>query len=481
MKKKFKLTIFAAGVLFVSGLALTNASVQTAHAKSFKSPVIKIAGNKNYAIYHRVSKNGPSGKFTSTKYFKYGIIQSKKYQSTKKGNFWDIYVDGRHVGWVSQNFFARNEISVAKEINVVANPYYKFKTKDAINYATDSQGTAVSNSKVKVSKSYITDKPATVEYSYGKAKKSVQVNTYDASAQPELDQAKGPKVAKSWSGKNRATTIKSRTYKSNGLTLNSKFFQPITMSLGNAVGSTPEGTSYRSGIFASTRQKSHSQYGRVVTFNLNHIKSKTAASNLNNLSWGTFKSYASNIKVTPSFKVGHGQSIGQSANYIYVMANDNKYKRDKGPAAEEIFQIRKSDMKINKVWTFKISDPENTTRYIHNACFVGDDTMYALYHNGFGWYEIYKLSLQGNKWVPKEVASTSGNLAKGGPVQGFTYGGGHFYVAFNDVIQKLNSNGSANKTYKFNLHRETEGLSYSGGRLYIQFICPRELAVGTPK
>ena len=35
-------------------------------------------------------------------------------------------------------------------------------------------------------------------------------------------------------------------------------------------------------------------------------------------------------------------------------------------------QIRKSDMQINKIWTIRVAE----NRYIHNATFVGDNTMY---------------------------------------------------------------------------------------------------------
>lgn len=96
------MTFVASAALVGSFLAMNQG--KSVDAKSYSKAVTKIAGNGNYAIYHNVSSKGPSGKFTSTKYFKHGQIQSKKYVSTKKGNFWNIIVDGRNVGWVSQNF-----------------------------------------------------------------------------------------------------------------------------------------------------------------------------------------------------------------------------------------------------------------------------------------------------------------------------------------------------------------------------------------
>lgn len=110
MKKTFKGVIITSALL--ASLFVGATQTHQVSAKSFGKAVTKIAGNGNYAIYHNVSKGGPSGKFTSTKYFKHGQIQSKEYVSTKKGNFWNIIVDGREVGWVSEKFFARNQIEV---------------------------------------------------------------------------------------------------------------------------------------------------------------------------------------------------------------------------------------------------------------------------------------------------------------------------------------------------------------------------------
>lgn len=82
MKKSFKITAALSAIL-ASGILAVNATQNHVEAKSYSKAVTKIAGTKNYAIYHRVSSKGPSGKFTSTKYFKHGQIQSKQYVSTK--------------------------------------------------------------------------------------------------------------------------------------------------------------------------------------------------------------------------------------------------------------------------------------------------------------------------------------------------------------------------------------------------------------
>lgn len=492
IKKKVTCAL-AVSALFCSSAILFNSTHVS--AKSYSKAVTKIAGNGNYAIYHRVSKNGPSGKFTSTKYFKHGQIQSKQYVSTKKGNFWNIIVDGRNVGWVSQNFFARNQISVAKEVSLVKNSDYSFPTKDAINYVTDSQGTAVNPDKVKVSQSGVSTKSATVKYSYGKAKASVDITVHDGEeAYGDKTPQKGFKTVSTWNGGskgssrnwNRAHGYRSETrgnvFKSNGLTLRTRLFQPRFVSLGygqsgdkmGQVGVIPEGITVNNGIFTTSMfTNSSADHGHLVSYNLNAIKSKTAAQNLTTMSWGSFKSYAKNIKVSPYIKLGHGQSLGSSSSYIYVMANDNNYNN--GPKSEEIFQIRKSDMKINKIWTFRIA----SNRYIHNATFVGDGTMYALFHNGgYNNYEYWKLTLDGDTWKAKEVGATQGGFVSNSPVQGFAYGNGRFFIGFNDHIFQVSEHGAAQKHYRFNTRREIEGLSATGSKLYVQFAQRAELTAG---
>lgn len=497
MKRKKFIAVIAASVALTASATFLGSSQSPVLAKSLKSTVVKVAGNKNYVIYHRVSSKGPSGKFTSTKYFRHGYIQSKKYVNTKKGTYWDIYVDGRHIGWVNQNFFARNTISVAKSIDLVSNPDYSFPTRDAINYATDSHGSVVANSKVKVSKAYISTKPTVVEYRYGKAKASVTVNVHEMpDAEGGASTKKGFSPVSAFKGGSKSSSrnwnaahhyrseTRGNTFKANGLTLKTRLFQPRYVSLANGpksqiVGPTPEGITVKNGVFAvSMYNNVHSSYAHLVSYNLNHIKSKTAVQNLTTMRWSTFKSYANNIKVSPYIKLGHGQSLGSSNSYIYVMANDNKYSN--GPRSEEILQIRKSDMKINKIWTFKI---DYNNRYIHNATFTDDNTMYALFHNGgYKKYEYWRLNLRNGVWEPTQVGATNGNFVKNGsPVQGFTYGNGNFYIGFNDNIFKVTQNGTAKKHYHFNIKREVEGLSFEGSRLYVQFAQRSELTSGIAK
>lgn len=495
MKKTIKGIIITSALL--AGLFVGAAHGQEVSAKSFGKAVTKIAGNGNYAIYHNVSKGGPSGKFTSTKYFKHGQIQSKEYVSTKKGNFWNIIVDGRKVGWVSEKFFAKNQISLAGSVSVVKNSDYSFPTRDAINYATDSQGTAVNPSKVNVSKAYVSTNDTTVNYSYGKAKASLHIDVRDGDGemgQPDKDAKSGFKSVTTWNGGSKSSSrnwnaahhytseTSSNTFKSNGLTLRTRLFQPrfVSLSYGQAgdamgqVGVIPEGITVNSGVFTTSMfTSSNDQHGHLVSYNLNAIKSKYAAQNLTTMGWSTFKSYANNIKVSPYIKLGHGQSLGSSSNYIYVLANDNNYTN--GPRSEEVLQIRKSDMKINKIWTVRISDD----RYIHNATFVGDNTMYALFHNGgYDNYEYWRLTRDGDSWKAEEVGATKGRFVSNSPVQGFAYDSNNFYIGFNDNIFKVGEDGTAKKHYKFNVRREIEGMSATGSNLYVQFAQRAELTQG---
>lgn len=495
MKKTFKGVIITSALL--AGLFIGGYQSQHVSAKSYGKAVTKIAGNGNYAIYHNVSKGGPSGKLTSTKYFKHGQIQSKRYVSTKKGNFWDIYVDGRHVGWVSEKFFTRNTISLAGSVSVVKNSDYSFPTRDAINYVTDSHGTAVNPNKVKVSKAYVSTSSSTVDYSYGKAKASLNIDVRSGKGEmgeANLTPKSGFKSVTTWNGGSKSSSrnwnaahhytseTSSNTFRSNGLTLRTRLFQPRFVSLGygqagdamGQVGVIPEGITVNGGIFTTSMfTSSNNQHGHLVSYNLNAIKSKYATQNLATMRWSTFKSYAKNIKVSPYIKLGHGQSLGSSSSYIYVLANDNKYNN--GPRSEEILQIRKSDMKINKIWTFRIAE----NRYIHNATFVGDNTMYALFYNGgYNNYEYWKLTRSGDSWTATEVGATKGRFVSNSPVQGFTYGNGNFYIGFNDHIFKVGKNGTAKKHYRFNVRREIEGLSANGSNLYVQFAQRAELTQG---
>ncbi|GGV11818.1 LBA0864 family S-layer associated protein [Lactobacillus acetotolerans] len=511
MKKSVKISLTVI-TLAIAAFLVVGISYNCVHAKSYKRAVTKIAGTKNYTVYHHVLKGGPAGKFTSTKYFKHGQIQSKKYATTKKGKYWYIIVDGRNVGWVNQNFFARNKISLAANVSLVRNSYYSFPTRDAINYATDSKGTEIDPQKVHVSESSINSSvPGTskVKYSYGKAEAAntvtVRADEKEGISSADKFAMKAPKEVSTWKGSSKSASrhwnaahdfgpeTSSNTFKAKGLTLRTRLFQPrfVSLQYGQAadkmgqVGVVPEGITVKDNIFTvSMFYDGNDQHGHLVSYNLNHIKSKYAAQNLLALKWSTFKDYASHIRVSPYIKLGHGQSISSTGKYIYVLANNDKFKNSS--ASEEIMRIRKSDMKMDKIWTFKIWNKDAANqRYIHNATFANDHTMYALFHNGGnGRYEYWKVTRNGDTWTPTEIGATQTNfISNGSPVQGFTYDANHnqFYIAFNDYIFRVAENGSYKSRSHLKVRREIEGLSVSGSKLYVEFTKRPELTVGKTK
>ena len=87
-----------------------------------------------------------------------------------------------------------------------------------------------------------------------------------------------------------------------------------------------------------------------------------------------------------------------------------------------------------------------------------------------------------NAWKVVKVTGTKGNFVKQvagkSPVQGFTYGNGNFYVAFNNMIFKVKADGTYQKTWKHVTNRETEGLAYSGNTFYAQLAQRGEILSG---
>lgn len=500
MSNKKLITAFSAAIALAGIGFFTNS--QTASARTLSRTVVKMPSHKTFSLFRRVSGRGPSGRFASTANIKTAFIQSRQYVKTKKGTYWKIYADGHDAGWVNQNFFVRNKIAVAKQVDMVSNPAYKFNTRDAISYATDGQGTIVNNSKVKVSKAYISTQGTTVEYRLGKAKAKVEVKMHDI---PELDDGgyvqthKGFKRVYAFKGSSKRPSrhwnrrhyfgpeTQNNTFRAKGLTLRTRLFEPDAVSLPQGpkdqiIGTVPEGLTVNGGIAAISmynKNNVNSLYTHMVTYNLNHLKNTKGAQYLRKMSWGRFGSYARNIKVSPLLKLGHGQALGSSKSYIYVVANNAKLPNP--PYSEEILQIRKSDLQINHIWTFKI-DNNGYNRYIHNAVFVGDNKMYATFNRkGDGLYEYWELNLVNGVWKAKEIGETTTFTSNNSPCQGFTYGNGHFYIAFNDNIFKVTKSGKPVSHYHFNIGREIEGLSYSGNRLYVQFDQRPEITSGIPR
>lgn len=476
-----------------------------AKTKNYEQVQTKLARKNNFSIYHDVSSNGPVNNFTSTKNFHHGLLQSQEAASTKKGRYWKLAVDGRQVGWVSEKFFIKNRIAVAKKISLVRNPNYAFNTRDAISYVTNKEGTLISPRHVHVSISKISSaNPGHffVKYHYGQAQArtivTVRPNLNEGiTAANKVAQA-GPKESYAFTGSSIKSSphwnmanyyqpeTKISTYHgSHHRLLTTRLFQPRFHLLNyeqedsqlNQVGVVPEGISLKDNyLTASMFNDGDTNHGHLVVYNLKYLKDPLKAQNLLTMTWSDFQKYAHNIEVSPYLKLGHGQAIGASKKHIYVLANNDQINN--GPQSDEILELNKQNLCLEKIWTFKLWNRSSYfPRYLHNAYFANGHIIYALFHNGLkNSYEYWRIRRQGDTWLPTEIAATQDNfVSTASPVQGFAYQNHHFYLAFNDNIFIVNENGSFNKHYHFHTLRESEGIAVSHQQIYVELAHRAEL------
>lgn len=474
------------------------------------SMMTKVAGNKNYKVWQDVKNGKVTKKVADGISFQYSHIQSDQLIETKNARYWRIYVNGRLVGYVNENYFARNQIAVPKTISLVRNDFYQFSSRDAISYVTNSMGTVINNSNVKISREYIScSKPKTynVKYTYGNATATVKVtirkSTKEGIADPDVTNSfpsqKGTNEHQAWkthygssvnyiSPTEYTPETDTHTLTSGNLTLKTRFYQPVLLSVKdpnddniNRVGHIPEGVTVSNG-WAYTSLLSHTYLtsGHIVGYNLNKLTNPYNAQHLLDMSQKDFNNYVKHIKVSPYIPIGHGQAMGASDKYIYVLNNDNTLKETTD--SEELIQIRKSDLQINKIWTIKtwVGDEANS-RYFHNGVMMSDYEMYTVYHDTKNnCYEYWQLTRTGDNWYPKLVGKTDGNFVNNNsPVQGFTYDpeNKNFYLAFNDLIFKIGRDGTLKDHYSFDTGREIEGISVSNGQLYVNLAQRAELLV----
>lgn len=467
----------------------------------------KVAGSKNYKVWKTVSGGKVYTKVADGINFRYNHIQSNQSIKTKKYTYWLIYVDGRRVGWVNEKYFSRNDIAVPKTVSLVNNENALFDTRDAISYATDDTGTVVDNDEVKVSRDSVncTDaKTYTIKYTYGKAKASTKVTVRkstsegigDANAVTPKEGTNKLKSPNSHYGsslnyinpKEFTPEKKTHSWTSGDMTLSTRLFQPVLLSVKtdtnndgniNRVGHIPEGLTVSNG-WAYTSLLSHTNLiqGHIVGYNLNKLTNPYNAQKLLTMSQSKFNSYVKNIKVSPYIPIGHGQAMGSTKNYIYVLVNDNTEKDSND--SEELIQIRKSDMLINKIWTIKCwNGDENSPRYFKNAVITSDHQMYGLYYDKENdRYEYWSLTRTGDNWNTSLVGATKGTFVdNNSPIQGFTYDtkNKNFYLGFNDLIVKVGRTGELKKSYTFSTGRELEGISISNQYLYANLAQRAEL------
>lgn len=468
----------------------------------------KVAGNKNYKVWADIKNGKVTKKVADGINFQYSHIQSDQLIETKKYRYWRIYVNGREIGYVNEKYFARNQIAVPKTVTLVRNEFYDFPTRTAISYVTNYMGTVIDNSQVSVSRETIScAKPKTykVKYTYGSTavtikitvRKSTKEGVANADSTNSVTAKPGTNDYQAWkthygsslnyiSPTEYTPETEKHTVSSGNLTLKTKLYQPVLLSVQdptddniNRVGHIPEGVTVSNGwLYTSLLSHTDVMSGHIVGYDLSKLKSAFNAQKMLDMSQKKFNTYATHIKVSPYIPIGHGQAMGASDKYIYVLNNDNTLKDTTDSTA--LIQIRKSDMLINKIWTIKtwVGD-ESNPRYFHNGVMMSDYEMYTVYHDAENnCYEYWQLTRTGDNWYPKLVGKTDGNFVNNNaPVQGFTYDAKNknFYLAFNDLIFKIARNGTLKDTYSFDTGREIEGISVSNNKLYVNLAQRPEL------
>lgn len=471
--------------------------------------MVKVGSNKNYPVYKKISNGKPSGKIADASDYQYAHIQSDQRIKTKDATYWRIYVNGRKVGYVNQNYFTRDAIAVPKTISLVQNSHYDFDPTDAVSYVTNYMGTVIDTADIKISEDAIDcSTPGTynVKYSYGKAKATVKVtvrkSTKEGIADADSVQAKpfngDLKSWKTYYGSSANYVTKTdftpdknkHAYDSESgkLDFTTRFFQSVLLSVYrdiknddyiNRVGHIPEGITMSNGwLYTSLLSSTLISNGHIVGYNLNHLTNAFNGQYLLDMSQKKFNSYVKNIKVSPYIPIGHGQAMGSTDKYIYVLNNNNKVSY-KSNMSEELIQIRKSDMYINKIWTIKCwNGSDSDGRYFNNGVVVNDHKLYTtLYNKEKDQTEYWEFNRKGDNWYPTMVGATKGGIVANTYTQGFTYDAknNNFYLAFNDVIAKIATDGEVKDTYQYHTGREIEGIATYNNKLYMNLAQRAEL------
>ena len=494
MEKKWSISFILACLL-----TLFVIKPQSVAAKELSPFQTKMIGNVNFGIYQRLTRRGPACWIGSTRTFRHGNFQASAERKIGKTKYNYVWIDGHRAGWVNQRAFLRNKISVAHGISLVKNPNYDFSTRDAINFATDKSGTVIKPCKVNISEDKITTNEAglyPVTYSYGKAKAhvTVEIRSDDNEGIVKADKTPQPgaRSATSWFkhfktsghwGKSFAPETKSHTLKSGEFHLKTYFYQPAILSRSGMhnglVGPVPEGLAVSRGTAYTTMYSSpHNMRSHIVAYKLNQIPNRYIMQKLRWMSWNKFTRLASHVKVSPYIKTGHGQAFSATKKYLYVIANDHLLKNTLN--SEEIMQISKKNLRIKRIWSFKIwNNGANDGRYIHNAVFINDHTFIAEYHRLTDHrFEYWEVTRNGDSWIPKEIGATKGDfMFNNSPVQGMTYDKKRkqIYLAFNDYLFKLNRKGRVLDTGSFHTGREFEGICVNGNHFYAELAQRPEL------
>lgn len=476
-------------------------------------------------------------KLTASADFRYAHVQSKSYKVKGGKRYYYIYVDGRPVGYVNEKAFALSKANVVSQVSLVNNPSDSvgFNAEDAINYVTDQHGSLVDNDSVEIScksaklnisdTGYVSSRKAgtaVLTFKYGKAKATSKL-TVRGDAKEGISSADVTPVKtdlpeiKTWSASDGASLSSSSTTTSKDAVSSShKYWATKTMS-GNAKGADIETIFYHPAVLSAPgssnleakvssavqgidfydndlvtsnldlgQADNWEARGHMVYYNMRKVKKynwQLIPSKM--LSFNTWLSYIKNIKVSPYMKLGHGQSVGSTKKYVYVLANWNRSINWSN--SQELIRVKKSTMEIDKIWTFKVwNGSAKYPRIFLNADVIDDNTLLALFHNASKHrYEYWKISRSGDSFKAKEVGATGSDLiSNSAEVQGFVWNSAYdvYYIAFNDYLFKIGA-GLDDKTdagkllnyYEFDTgHREFEGLSSYGPELYVNLNHPTE-------
>lgn len=475
-------------------------------------------------------------KLTASADFRYAHVQSKSYKVKDGKRYYYIYVNGRPVGYVNEKAFALSKANVVSQVSLVNNPSDSvgFNAEDAINYVTDQHGSLVDNDSVEISyksaklnisdTGYVSSRKAgtaVLTFKYGKAKATSKL-TVRGDAKEGISSADVTPVKtdlpeiKTWSASDGSRLSSSSTTTSKdavssshkywatnmsgnakGVDIETIFYHPAVLSapgssnLEAKVSSAVQGIDFYDNDLVTSnldlgQADNWEARGHMVYYNMRKVKKynwQLIPSKM--LSFNTWLSYIKNIKVSPYMKLGHGQSVGSTKKYVYVLANWNR--SNNWSNSQELIRVKKSTMEIDKIWTFKVwNGSAKYPRIFLNADVIDDNTLLALFHNASKHrYEYWKISRNGDSFKAKEVGATGSDLiSNSAEVQGFVWNSAYdvYYIAFNDYLFKIGA-GLDGKTdagkllnyYKFDTgRREFEGLSSYGPELYLNLNHPTE-------
>ncbi|MGU9945791.1 hypothetical protein ACQ5RZ_02410 [Lactobacillus delbrueckii subsp. bulgaricus] len=475
-------------------------------------------------------------KLTASADFRYAHVQSKSYKVKGGKRYYYIYVDGRPVGYVNEKAFALSKANVVSQVSLVNNPSDSvgFNAEDAINYVTDQHGSLVDNDSVEIScksaelnisdTGYVSSRKAgtaVLTFKYGKAKATSKL-TVRGDAKEGISSADVTPVKtdlpeiETWSASDGASLSSSSTITSKDAVSSSHKYWATNMS-GNAKGADIETIFYHPAVLSAPgssnleakvssavqgidfydndlvtsnldlgQADNWEARGHMVYYNMRKVKKynwQLIPSKM--LSFNTWLSYIKNIKVSPYMKLGHGQSVGSTKKYVYVLANWNR--SNNWSNSQELIRVKKSTMEIDKIWTFKVwNGSAKYPRIFLNADVIDDNTLLALFHNATKHrYEYWKISRNGDSFKAKEVGATGSDLiSNSAEVQGFVWDSAYdvYYIAFNDYLFKIGAGldggteaGKLLNRYKFDTRpREFEGLSSYKAELYVNLNHPAE-------